>query len=426
MKKLNFFSLSLLIILSAGCTKTVPDTSESIFESMPGSVSAYSADQYKQLLSQNQMMALAISAIDQQGIPLDGRQITPDEPQKLNYLISSTKVQYTTKGPSGEDIKVSGRITFPFYPSEVRNVILCPMMTTMLNSLSPSVMDYAMPADLLAMIGYVVVSPDYIGYGDSKDTRHPYVHNILTGRTCTDMLDIVEKELGWYWKFRGDGMPKEIYIMGYSQGGAAALSCARYIEENRSGQYTILRTYAGDGPYSLSATMDYYRTNPVTMASVLPYVVLGLEYGDRLNVDLSNVFKEELYQNYQSWYFNKDKSTTEIDNLISHNGDFDMATDFLNDDFAKEDFGGNADIQTIYNACLNNDNIDWTPKSPILLYHSRNDEVVPFINASLAYDSFISRGADPEKIMLMTIKGNLCTHAFTAVPFYTTVLSDLQ
>lgn len=430
MKKRLSFVLAVLVVLAAGCSKIAPENSENILDAMPQSVKAYSIEEYTNMLSKDEYMSLALSAAQLQGIYMDGRKITPDENSiaegdNLGLLVSSTKVQYTTKGPSGEEINVSGRITFPFFPSMARNIILCPMMTTIGNDLAPSVMDYAVPADLLALLGYVVVSPDYIGYGDSKDVRHPYVHNALTAQTCVDMLDRVKDELGWYWKFLKKGMPTEIYIMGYSQGGGAALSCARYIEEKRSKQYSILRTYAGSGPYSLSATMDYYiSTNHTVMASVLPYVVLGLQYGDNLNIDLSKLFKTELYENYKEWYFTKKYSSTEIDNFISHNGSLTKVTDFINDDFIKDNFGGNTDMQAFYQSCKANDNIDWTPKSPLILFHSTDDDVVPFVNAQKAYDSFIGRGADPNNVRLMTVKGS--THIFSAFPFYLKVAADLN
>lgn len=430
MKTLKYLLLACAAVLAVGCSKVSPESEERILEAMPEKVQAYTLENYKTMLSKDQTMELSMALMQQSGILFDGSKITPAagsvaEGDNLGLLVCTEKVQYVTKGPSGEDIRVSGRITFPFFPSMVRNIVLCPMMTTMDNSMSPSVLGYAMPADLLAILGYVVVSPDYIGYGDSKSLPHPYIHNELTAQTCVDMLDIMGSELSWYWKFRKGGMPRDIYIMGYSQGGGAALSCARRVEEERSREYTILRTYAGAGPYMPSATMDHFRSsNAASMPSVLAYVVLGLQYGDGLDINLRNVFKEELYENYQEWFMKKDKSPVAVDNLMTHNGALTRITDYLNDDFILPDFGGNADIQAVYDACLHNDNIDWTPHSPLLLVHSVDDEVVPFINAQKAYDSFISRGADPSTVRLMKLSGS--THALTALPFYTKVAQDLR
>lgn len=451
MKRFLLICSFALVILFFGCTKDAP-TPKSIVDAMPKSVETYSIAEYKAFLcSKGELVRMAFQAFgsddssfkdsiirflntldeyESDGIYFNGAVITPEPSvilpgDNIGKLISSTKISYTTKGVGGRNIKVSGRVTFPFFASKARNIILSPMITAMQESIAPSTCGFSIPSDLLAMLGYVVVTPDYIGYGDSKNLNHPFAHNELTATTCVDMLDVIERELAWYWQFREGGMPKDIYIQGFSEGGSAALSCTRRIEKKRKAKYKIIKTFVGGGPYSLSASFDSFsKTNTTGLAPVIPSVALGMICGESLDVDLKNVFKEELYNNYKDWYFKKEKSIYEVHDLITHNGTLTKITDYMSNDFVKEGFGGNKDLQKIYDACKKNDNIDWTPRSPIMIIHSTGDDVVPFVNAQLAYDSFINRGADPSIIQLKTVDG--LAHQHSILFFYREMLLELK
>jgi len=72
--------------------------------------------------------------------------------------------------------------------------------------------------------------------------------------------------------------------------------------------------------------------------------------------------------------------------------------DILLDDVLEE-FTNNEDHffrQTLQQNTL----LDWVPESPTYLYHGIGDDIVPFQNAQIAYDTFVSNGADSVTLTL--------------------------
>jgi hypothetical protein len=58
----------------------------------------------------------------------------------------------------------------------------------------------------------------------------------------------------------------------------------------------------------------------------------------------------------------------------------------------REDFRSNPD-NPWRRAFSDNNVYDWAPNAPIRMFHCRADQLVPFANSQVAYDSFTNRGA---------------------------------
>jgi pimeloyl-ACP methyl ester carboxylesterase len=94
---------------------------------------------------------------------------------------------------------------------------------------------------IFACAGFNVVIPDYPGMGDNYQV-HPYCLKSL-GKSAATMVDAVRKE------FTTD--TSQTYIMGFSEGGYAALATAQYMMAHPKNKYNLKAVAALSGPYDL-------------------------------------------------------------------------------------------------------------------------------------------------------------------------------
>ena len=308
-----------------------------------------------------------------------------------NKKIKVASIVYRTVGPDGEPILASGAI---FYPSadvdyERSGTILGVHYTYGANYEVPS-QKMAVTEGLFSLFGYVVVAPDYIGYGASKDKVHPYYDVVSTGQVSADML-LAAKE---YFASITRKISHKITVMGYSQGGQASLSFLRFAETEPLYQdaFIIDQVFAGGGAYDLIKSYDAfvlkdYSSQPVT----IPLLVLGLNYGENLNLDLSLMFAEPLYSNYNEWIISKKYTTDEVTAMMKETK--------LTKIMAPEAFDTtNPNTKKFRGALRKNSLIvygkvtNWVPKAKITLLHATDDTIVPYENTDSAYKAFLAAG----------------------------------
>lgn len=322
--------------------------------------------------------------------------------------LSANAITYRSKGRDGGLITVSGLIVYPT-DVPIKGFICGPNHTITSNREAPTVSMVALNG-IFALFGYAVVIPDYIGFGETASLPHPYVQKDLTGQVCADMI-LAARE---FFAEKQITLPQQVSIVGYSQGGASALFAQRVIEEKYA-SIQLKKVYSGGGPNYLSKTFDYYiQTDYTGYPCSVPYVIIGADYAQNLNLNYANVFKSPLLENYNEWFNSKKYNSTEVNNFLGSN----TISTFMHDDMFKPEM--NADLKSIRQACTLSDNVDWTPKAPIYLLHSRTDDYVPFFNSEDAYNSFVKRGATVE-----FTKPVSQSHMEAMVTFYLNVITDL-
>ena len=250
----------------------------------------------------------------------------------------------------------------------------------------------AVTEGLFSLFGYAVIAPDYIGYGVSKDKVHPYYDVVSTGQVSADML-LAAKE---YFASISRKMSHKITVMGYSQGGEASLSFLRFVETEPLYQdaFVIDQVFAGGGAYDLIKSYDTfekkdYSSQPVT----IPLLVLGLNYGENLNLDLKQMFAEPLYSHYNEWIISKRFTTDEVTAM--------MGETRLSKIMASEAFDrSNPNTKKFIQALEKNSLIvygkvtTWIPKAKITLLHATKDTIVPYENTESAYKAFLAAGCN--------------------------------
>lgn len=336
-----------------------------------------------------------------------------------NKKIKVVSIRYNTVDPRGNPIVASGAIFFPSADVDYqrKGTILGVHYTLGANYEVPS-QKMAVMEGLFSLFGYAVVAPDYIGYGASKDKVHPYYDVVSTGQASADML-LAAKE---YFASISRKMSHKVTVMGYSQGGQSSLSFLRFVETEPLYQdaFVINQVFAGGGAYDLIKSYDTfvakdYSSQPVT----IPLLILGINYGENLDLDLKQMFAEPLYSNYEEWIISKKYTTDEVSAMMGETKLTKImapqAFDTTNPNTKKFRAGLRNNSLIIYGKITN-----WVPKAKITLLHATDDTIVPYENTESAYKAFTAAGCD---VTLHNIPNK--DHKEAGQDFYTYVMLHL-
>lgn len=281
---------------------------------------------------------------------------------------------------NGDSLTLSGKVTVPRQPA--KGVILLPHYTIAAESEAPSNAEKGEQEQLREE--YVLIIPDYIGFGASQDRVHPYLRGDVTARNCVDMLLASGK-----WKVVGGKMKEDIRIdtiriVGFSQGGATALWCLKLIEEEYSDRIYVKGCYAGSGPHDVAATYDEaIRTNKVGLPMVIPMLVMGTSEAYGLDLDGNKFFTPQLNDKYDEFITSKKYSVPQLffrtlNHDVSH-----WLTPYGMDKTEP-------DTKLLYEHLQRSSLVtesgeihcpEWQPKAPVYIFHSREDDIVTFLCA---------------------------------------------
>lgn len=68
----------------------------------------------------------------------------------------------------------------------------------------------------------------------------------------------------------------------------------------------VKEVFAGAGAYDLTASYnDFIAKDYSSESETVPMLILGLEYGDKLGLDLTKMFGPKLLANYEEWILSK-------------------------------------------------------------------------------------------------------------------------
>ena len=280
---------------------------------------------------------------------------------------------YESIDVDGNPITLSGKVLLPA-DGKIKRCILVSHFTIGSNIEAPS---NSFPLEgVLVKLGYALIVPDYIGYGVTVDTVHPYLVMELTARNVLDMYKAVVpflKEAGCQPQY------EDIYLMGYSQGGATTMAVQHLIEHHDE-DVKIRRVFAGGGPYDVKATYDrFVETNVASYPCAVPIMMQGMVVGNKLNLDMSELMAPHIYENLDEWVNSKRYTAKQLNELMGSRVTSDLLTAKGMDRTSKE-------VSELYKAMTNNSilSYSWTPEAPVYIMHSIDDESVPYDNAARA------------------------------------------
>lgn len=297
--------------------------------------------------------------------------------QILNLSTAYTALElsgiYESVDVDGNPITLSGKVILPA-DGIIKRYILVSHYTICSDREAPS-NNFSLEG-LLVQLGYALIIPDYLGYGVTAEQVHPYLMMDVTAHNVIDMyLAVVPylKALGYTPEHN------DIYLMGYSQGGAVTMAVQHLIEHHGI-DIDIHRVFVGGGPYDVKYTYDMFvETDIASYPCAVPLMLQGMVVGEKLDLDMSKMMVKRIYENLDEWINSKRYTTGQINDFIGSNVTSDLLTEIGRDRTSKA-------VSELYKSMTNNSILtySWTPQAPVFMMHSMNDEVVPFENAMRA------------------------------------------
>lgn len=298
-------------------------------------------------------------------------------------------VTYRSVDQHGDSLLLSGKVTVP-KGQAAKGVILLPHYTITADREMPSKSNKGEQEYLRK--DYVLVMPDYMGYGASGHRVHPYLRGDLTAQNCVDMLPAAQALLDSV--HAGVGCDS-LTLVGFSQGGATVLWVLRLMETQYAGRYHVQRCYAGSGPYDVAATYDQaIATNKVGLPLTIPIMVMGTSEAYDLQLPRERFFTPALDEMYDEYVASKRYSVPSLffrmlNHQVSH-----WLTGYGMDKTQPE-------TRRMYEGLLRSSLVhlpmdstgvggeaiqpDWVPQAPVYIFHSYNDGIVTFHCAEHLY-----------------------------------------
>ncbi len=313
-------------------------------------------------------------------------------------------VKYKSIDVKGEEITLSERVLVPDVCQESYPLIALQHATILDNNNAPTLNGPEGYFD--ASQGYAVVVQDYIGYGESKDSVHPY---LMAGAYANTGIDAI-RSVRLLAAQNNVDLKKELFIKGYSEGAYATLAIQREIEANYGSEFIITASAAASGPYDMLA-MGY---SALSQEDTNPYISFVITSYFEYIVDASAMLISDVFQS---------SVVDVVSDAFSGDNDYDAITDMLpqkNEDLVTEQFrtsfldkvnnligGGSPDLSAFELALKENSlNSGWAPISPTKLYHCKDDELVPELATENTYSSFESANGNVEKEIIESISGS--------------------
>jgi len=249
----------------------------------------------------------------------------------------------------------------------------------------------------VASMGFIVVIPDYIGFGASSNFIHPYLHAESSTNSILDMLRAV-KELGNDEKIIAKPT-KDLFIFGYSQGGWATMQLQKTIETNYASEFNLIASSCGAGPYSIEAMNSYIISQPkYPMPYFLAYMLNAYTSMGLVANPLSN-FIQAPYAAKIPGLFDGEHTGGSINVELTT-----KMANFLTIDYQTE-FTKNTKFASLESALIANSIVPWNVSTPTRLYHGVDDEVIPFGMSQKILADFKTAGVPDSKIELIAIPG---------------------
>jgi pimeloyl-ACP methyl ester carboxylesterase len=311
---------------------------------------------------------------------------------QARYSVATYRLTYVTIDGQGRELVASALAAVPQKAAGRRSPVMSWQHGTLFeNSRVPSNNANAMePAVLMASLGAIVVAADYVGYGASQGTPHPYLEAAPTAAAVVDLLTAAKT-----WReTRGILDNGQLFMAGYSEGGYATMAALRAMEQTASPHLAdLVGVSPGAGPYSVTATMD------------------GLLELVRERNDLLRLLA------WPGLLKNLSASTRALlRDLLLHEaipGDADVTfTSTFIDLYLADDSAGLDALSNVH---------DWKPTFPVLLHHGRDDRTVAHSVATRTLASLRARGST--SVSLTECDAVPAGHLECVLPYFSFMLS---
>lgn len=337
--------------------------------------------------------------------------INPALPQLIhaNYGADLYTILYETPDWNGQMTYASGMLAVPQSPSKTKHAIISYQHGTVLDKVGVATRgqgEWQLGA-ILAANGFLCSMPDYLGLGYGPGP-HPYIHSATEASAGIDMLRACRNALPQL----DHGWNKQLYLIGYSQGGHATMAMHRDIQLRYQDEFKVTASVPMAGPYDASGVQEgvIVSHNTYPTPGYLPYIVYTYDMiYDVVPGEPKAIFKAP----YDSIIDHAIKSQVvgmgTLNNQVTP-----VPRDMVKDEFMTQyenDPGHPLKIALRYNDLWR----DWVPTSHMRLFYCKADDQVSYLNSEYCYNKFMEQGADPTLVKLLDIDPTL-NHSDCAVP----------
>ena len=282
-----------------------------------------------------------------------------------------TKIIFKTKDTNQNVTESSAMLYMPKNPTGIYFIHHGTIFT---NDMAPTnnTNIYDTIAKLFIDSGYMVVFPDYIGFGISYETHfHPYLHKESLAKNSFDLLEYLLENNTIDSNLR-------IYSAGYSEGGYASLAFVELAQKNK----IIINSINGAAPYNLVDSLHYLQKEALYEYPVyIAYIVCAYERIYHLDGLVENMFKS-IYAKITSKAFKERYSFERIHKIYPKELSRLIDFNFLY---------GESELMAVFKSKLEeNSLISFVAQGTTLLFSARYDEIVN-VNHSLEMYKQIKR-----------------------------------
>ena len=287
-------------------------------------------------------------------------------PLQQRYGVSTYRLIYLTQDADGALVEASGLVAVPQKPAGAgaSPVLGYQHATTFHDAEAPANKVEAFePPLVLASLGYIVVSPDYVGFGASKGVEHPYLTAEPTARAVIDM-----QVAALHWRRQhGVADNRQLFLAGYSEGGYATMAAHRALHQSGHALKAHLQAAVpGAGPYDVLETLDEQLDR---VRKLVP--VLGAAINPGFLRHLGSTVRDEVRRLL-------------LRQMVPEDGDVSYQTLFL-DRYLADDRDAITAEHSVH--------LGWAPAVPVYLFHGRGDLTVPYSASESARDALREAGA---------------------------------
>ncbi|MEJ1241129.1 lipase family protein [Chryseolinea sp. T2] len=325
------------------------------------------------------------------------------------------KVKYNTEY-KGVNLVASGLISLP-KSGAAAPVISYQHATITRDADAPSNFSVSKPETLVAgafsSSGFVTVIPDYVGYGSTSSTFHPFFVEDALAASVIDMLhaaiELAEE--------KNVTLDKKLFLAGYSEGGYVTMATHKAIEADGVGYLELTASFPGAGAYDLQDIQErLFAMNTYEYPFYLGYITLAYQHTYGFNTVLTDFFQEPyasrmpgLFDNLKGFGEINSQLTTDVGALIQP----ELRTGLLTDTRYKY----------LADAFKQNSLTDWKPTKRMFMYHGTSDTTVPFENSKHTYDVLIGNGTSTDIVSLTPLPGD---HLSAVTPYVADLLIKIS
>lgn len=309
------------------------------------------------------------------------------------------EVIYQSAYPDGTPVKASGILFVPVGAEGELPIMIYNHGTQLVKERKIDLEGEQFISSAFAGDGYIVAFPDYFGIGKG-DGFHPYQHAESEAQASVDMLRASQSIL----RDLNTKYSNMLFVTGYSQGGHASMSTAKFIQEKCKNEFKVTAFAPMSGAYDMTGVQAEVMFREYGHPMYLPYILMGYHQLNEFKVHPSELMRAP-YDSLVPVLFNGVNDfgvvNSQLPKVPSQIFKEEVLHAYLND--KENPFRKVLEANNLY---------DWKPESPLMLCYCKADEQVSYKNALVAYDKMKENGV---KNIKKTHSGPKFNHEICAV-----------